>query len=64
MKVPLLVRQRYMFAFQDRIRKDIDKLADVLTAENGKTLPDAKGDIIRGLEVVEHACGNLVFEVF
>jgi len=35
----------------------MDKMADVLTEENGKTLPDAKGDITRGLEVVEHACG-------
>lgn len=56
-QVPLLVRQRYMFAYQDRIRKDIDKIAALITAENGKTLPDAKGDVIRGLEVVEHACG-------
>lgn len=46
-----------MFAYQDRIRKDIDKIAALITAENGKTLPDAKGDVIRGLEVVEHACG-------
>src|SRR5258708_26718229 len=32
------------------------KIAAVLTAEQGKTLPDAEGDILRGLEVVEHAC--------
>ncbi|KAL4454300.1 hypothetical protein ABPG74_012257 [Tetrahymena malaccensis] len=56
-QVPLLVRQRYMFAYQDKIRNNIDKLAALITAENGKTLPDAKGDVIRGLEVVEHACG-------
>lgn len=30
----------------------------MMTEENGKTLPDARGDVTRGLEVVEHACGK------
>ena len=46
-----------MFELQARIRKDIDKIAPIITEENGKTLADARGDTIRGLEVVEHACG-------
>src|SRR6202008_1145177 len=41
---------------QELIRRDLKKIAAVLTAEQGKTLPDAEGDIFRGLEVVEHAC--------
>ena len=47
-----------MLSLQHRIRQDIDKIAKIITEENGKTLIDSKGDIIRGLEVVEHACGN------
>lgn len=35
----------------------MDTIAEILVRENGKTLADAKGDIIRGIEVVEHACG-------
>ena len=46
-----------MFDLAARIRTDMDKLAGILTSEHGKTTPDAKGDITRGLEVVEHACG-------
>jgi malonate-semialdehyde dehydrogenase (acetylating)/methylmalonate-semialdehyde dehydrogenase len=45
-----------MLKLQELIRRDMKKLAAVLTAEQGKTLPDAEGDIFRGLEVVEHAC--------
>ena len=48
-----------MLSLQHRIRQDIDKIAKIITEENGKTLIDSKGDIIRGLEVVEHACGIL-----
>jgi malonate-semialdehyde dehydrogenase (acetylating) / methylmalonate-semialdehyde dehydrogenase len=47
-----------MLEFQRVIRRDIDKLAAIMTQEHGKTTPDAKGDCIRGLEVVEHACGT------
>ena len=46
-----------MLSLQHRIRQDIDKIAKIITEENGKTIIDSKGDIIRGLEVVEHACG-------
>ncbi|KAG5238629.1 hypothetical protein OIU76_015105 [Salix suchowensis] len=54
---PITTRQRIMFKFQELILRDIDKLAMSITTEHGKTLKDAHGDVLRGLEVVEHACG-------
>lgn len=54
---PITTRQRIMFKFQELIRRDIDKLAMCITSEHGKALKDAYGDVLRGLEVVEHACG-------
>ncbi|HET6264968.1 MAG TPA: CoA-acylating methylmalonate-semialdehyde dehydrogenase [Usitatibacter sp.] len=54
--VPIGQRARMMLKLQELIRRDMKKLAAALTAEQGKTLPDAEGDIFRGLEVVEHAC--------
>jgi malonate-semialdehyde dehydrogenase (acetylating)/methylmalonate-semialdehyde dehydrogenase len=54
--VPIGQRARVMLKLQELIRRDMKKIAAVLTAEQGKTLPDAEGDIFRGLEVVEHAC--------
>lgn len=55
--VPVSQRQRVMFKFQHLIREHADALATTITAENGKTLGDAAGDVFRGLEVVETACG-------
>ncbi len=55
--VPIPQRARIMLKLQEYIRRDMKKLAAILTAEQGKTLPDAEGDVFRGLEVVEHACG-------
>lgn len=46
-----------MLEFQHKIRREMDTIAEIMTIENGKTLLDARGDVIRGLEVVEHACG-------
>lgn len=54
---PPHVRARVMFRFRDLIERNLDKLATVITAEHGKVLSDAKGEVIRGLEVVEFACG-------
>ncbi|ONM52032.1 Methylmalonate-semialdehyde dehydrogenase [acylating] mitochondrial [Zea mays] len=54
---PVTTRQRVMFKFQELIRANMDKLAENITTEQGKTLKDAWGDVFRGLEVVEHACG-------
>src|SRR5205085_524643 len=50
-------RARIMMKFLELAQRDYDKLADLLAREHGKTIPDAKGDIQRGLEVVEFACG-------
>jgi malonate-semialdehyde dehydrogenase (acetylating)/methylmalonate-semialdehyde dehydrogenase len=53
---PVGARKRIMLKFQALIREHMPRIARTLTAEQGKTLPDAEGDIFRGLEVVEHAC--------
>ncbi|ENW96814.1 CoA-acylating methylmalonate-semialdehyde dehydrogenase [Acinetobacter sp. NIPH 298] len=53
---PIQTRMRIMLKLQDLIRANMKEIAQVLTAEQGKTLADAEGDIQRGLEVVEHAC--------
>jgi malonate-semialdehyde dehydrogenase (acetylating)/methylmalonate-semialdehyde dehydrogenase len=50
-------RARVMFKFLELIQGEYDDLARLLSSEHGKTFPDAKGDIQRGLEVVEFACG-------
>ena len=50
-------RARVMMAFVQLINRDMDKLAEALSREHGKTLPDAKGDVQRGLEVVEFCIG-------
>ncbi len=50
-------RARVMMRFLELIRGENDALAELLASEHGKTVPDAKGDIQRGVEVVEFACG-------
>jgi malonate-semialdehyde dehydrogenase (acetylating) / methylmalonate-semialdehyde dehydrogenase len=50
-------RARVMMRFLELIRSEMDQLALLLASEHGKTVPDAKGDIQRGLEVVEFAVG-------
>jgi malonate-semialdehyde dehydrogenase (acetylating)/methylmalonate-semialdehyde dehydrogenase len=55
--VPAAKRAQVMFRFRDLIIKDMDNLARLVSTEHGKTIPDAKGSITRGLEVVEFACG-------
>jgi malonate-semialdehyde dehydrogenase (acetylating) / methylmalonate-semialdehyde dehydrogenase len=54
-KTSIGVRARIFLKYQQLIREHMKELAAILTAEQGKTLPDAEGDIFRGLEVVEHA---------
>jgi len=60
-KTPIGARARIFLKLQQLIRENMKELAALLTAEQGKTLPDAEGDVFRGLEVVEHASaiGNL-----
>ncbi|MEN8892580.1 CoA-acylating methylmalonate-semialdehyde dehydrogenase [Planktotalea arctica] len=50
-------RARVMMAFVGLLNRDMDKLAEALSREHGKTIPDAKGDVQRGLEVVEYCIG-------
>ena len=50
-------RARVLMKFLDLCNRDYDALAELLAREHGKTIPDAKGDLQRGLEVVEFACG-------
>ena len=50
-------RARVMMRFVDLLNSHMDELADLLASEHGKTVPDAKGDIQRGLEVAEFAIG-------
>ncbi len=50
-------RGRVMMKFVDLLHRDMDKLAEALSREHGKTVPDAKGDVIRGLEVAEFCIG-------
>ena len=53
---PIGARMRIMLKLQALIREHSKRIAAVLSAEQGKTIADAEGDIFRGLEVVEHAC--------
>ena len=50
-------RQTVMFAFRELLNARRDELAAILTSEHGKVLSDAAGEVARGLEVVEFACG-------
>ncbi|MBU3021220.1 CoA-acylating methylmalonate-semialdehyde dehydrogenase [Aestuariibacter sp. A3R04] len=50
-------RARVMFAFKALVEQHKDRLAGLLSSEHGKVLSDAHGDIQRGLEVIEFACG-------
>ena len=56
-KTPITTRARIFLKYQGLIREHMDELAEILTAEQGKTIADARGDVFRGLEVVEHAAG-------
>ncbi|HSW06561.1 CoA-acylating methylmalonate-semialdehyde dehydrogenase [Aquabacterium sp.] len=56
-KTPIGQRARIFLKYQQLIREQVKDLAAILTAEQGKTLADAEGDVFRGLEVVEHAAG-------
>lgn len=55
-RASILTRQQVMFKYQQFIRENIHELAKIITLEQGKTLVDAEGDVLRGLQVVEHCC--------
>ncbi|MEH0936656.1 CoA-acylating methylmalonate-semialdehyde dehydrogenase [Micromonospora psammae] len=50
-------RTAVLFAFRELVHARRDRLAEVITAEHGKVLADAAGEVQRGLEVIEYACG-------
>jgi len=50
-------RARVMFAFRDLVQRHTAELTRIISSEHGKVLDDAKGEVIRGMEVVEYACG-------
>uniref|UniRef100_UPI0002B8D434 methylmalonate-semialdehyde dehydrogenase [acylating], mitochondrial isoform X1 n=1 Tax=Ciona intestinalis TaxID=7719 RepID=UPI0002B8D434 len=52
----VLHRQQIMFKYQQLIKDNMKELAESITKEQGKTLADAEGDVMRGLQVVEHCC--------
>lgn len=56
-KVTPLNRARVMFKFKELLEQNADELAALITSEHGKVLSDAHGELTRGLEVVEFACG-------
>ncbi|XP_038701973.1 uncharacterized protein LOC119998678 isoform X2 [Tripterygium wilfordii] len=60
---PIATRQRIMFKLQELIQRDMDKLTTTITIEQGMTLKDAQADVLRGLEVVERACGMTTLQM-
>ena len=54
---PVTRRAKVMFNFKNIIEARLDEMAEAITREHGKTFDDAKGEIQRGLEVVDFACG-------
>ena len=54
---PPIQRSRIMFKFKELIEKNADELIKIIVSEHGKVYEDAKGSLLRGLEVVEYACG-------
>jgi len=56
-EVPIIERARVMFRFKNLMEQHYEAIAECVTREHGKTLPDAMGSVQRGMEVVEFACG-------
>jgi malonate-semialdehyde dehydrogenase (acetylating)/methylmalonate-semialdehyde dehydrogenase len=56
-KTSPLKRARVMFAFKVLLEANRDKLARLISNEHGKVYSDAVGEVTRGLEVMEYACG-------
>lgn len=54
--VPVPERARFFFKYQQALKDQQEEIAQILSQENGKTFEDAKGDVWRGIEVVEQAC--------
>ena len=50
-------RARVMFAYKELVQAHMDELAELLSSEHGKVVADSRGDVIRGIDVIEFACG-------
>jgi malonate-semialdehyde dehydrogenase (acetylating)/methylmalonate-semialdehyde dehydrogenase len=55
--VSVVRRSRVMFRFRELVERNVDALARLIADEHGKVVADARGEVVRGLEVVEFACG-------
>lgn len=62
-KTSIISRQQCMFRLQELIKRDMKKLAENITYEQGKTLSDAEGDVTRGLQVIFFLTFLGVFEI-
>jgi malonate-semialdehyde dehydrogenase (acetylating)/methylmalonate-semialdehyde dehydrogenase len=56
-ETPPLQRARVLFRFKALLEKHLDEIAKLITQEHGKVISDARGEMTRGIEVVEFACG-------
>ncbi|HEX6350282.1 MAG TPA: CoA-acylating methylmalonate-semialdehyde dehydrogenase [Candidatus Dormibacteraeota bacterium] len=56
-RTPVMERVRLMFRFKQRLEDDFENLAAIVTRHHGKTLEEARGEVRRGIEVVDFACG-------
>lgn len=54
---PLIARSAIFFAYRELCWKHREEMAKLITRDHGKTYPDALGEVVRGLETVEYACG-------
>ena len=57
METPPIERARILFRYKMLLEDHFEELAEIITREHGKTMTEARGDIRRGIEVVEYACG-------
>ncbi len=56
-RTPAPQRASVMFRYRSLLERDFEQLARLITLENGKTIEEARGDVRRGIEVVEFSCG-------
>jgi malonate-semialdehyde dehydrogenase (acetylating)/methylmalonate-semialdehyde dehydrogenase len=56
-ETPAVDRARYLFRYREKLEKHADELANLVTREHGKTGPEARASVMRGIEMVEFACG-------
>ncbi|WP_433771429.1 CoA-acylating methylmalonate-semialdehyde dehydrogenase [Pseudomonas putida] len=56
-ETPPLKRARLMFKFKELLEAHSDELAELITRDHGKLFEDSKGEVVRGIEIVEFACG-------